>query len=148
MVHISYRAAVSGDEAGILEVFAEVAPEVPTAVRDGTEELIERLVSSGQSLVAVDADDNLVGYALAEPQDSETLSLFYVGVSKAARDQRVCSGLISKLKENNAPIVADVQSDNKSAMLERFKHFDFIEIPTVFGGKTKLRWEPPKGPPA
>jgi hypothetical protein len=57
--HSSYRVAVSGDEAGILKVFAEVAPEVPTSVVPQTEPILERLVASGQSWVAVGADDNI-----------------------------------------------------------------------------------------
>jgi hypothetical protein len=59
----AYRAAVSGDEAGILKVFAEVASEVPTSVLPQTEGIVQRLVASGQSWVAVDADGNIVGYA-------------------------------------------------------------------------------------
>jgi len=57
----TYRVAVSGDEAGILTVFEEVAPEVPTAVLPQTEGIVQRLVASGQSQVAVDVDGNIVG---------------------------------------------------------------------------------------
>ena len=39
-----YRAAVSGDEAGILRVFGEVASEVPTSVLPQTEGIVQRLV--------------------------------------------------------------------------------------------------------
>jgi ribosomal protein S18 acetylase RimI-like enzyme len=147
----TYRVAVSGDEAGILKVFAEVAPEVPTAVRSGTEKLIQGLVASGQSWVAVDVDDNIVGYVLAEPYDSKTLSLAYLGVSKAARNQRVSSSLISKLQEIGAPIVTDVRANNKSSMVEIFEHFGFVKMPPdVFSAdRTKLRWDKPKkNPPA
>ncbi len=144
----TYRVAVSDDEAGILKVFAEVAPEVPTAVRDGTKDLIHELVESGKSLVAVDAASAIVGYALAAPHDHETLSLVYLGVSKAARNQHVATDLVSKLKESGARILTDVRPDNKSSMVERFKHFGFVKIPTVFEG-TKLRWDKPKdSPPA
>ena len=140
---LAYRVAHSGDEPGILKIFEEVAPEVPTAVRSGTEELIKRYVKSGQSWVAVDADGGIIGYALAEPHDSKTLSLVYLGVSKAERNQRVSSSLISRLQGIGAPIVTDVRSDNKSSMVERFEHFGFVKTPTVFTGKTKLRWETP-----
>lgn len=145
---LTYRVADSGDEPGILKIFEEVAPEVPTAVRCGTEALIQELVAPGQSLVAVDADGEVVGYALAKPQDHETLALYYLGVSKAVRNQHASSALVAKLKEIGVPIVSDVQSDNKSSMLERFEHFGFVKIPTVFMGKTKLCWDPVKDPPA
>jgi hypothetical protein len=55
-----------GNMWGILKVFAEVAPEVPTSVLPQTEGIIQRLVASGQSWVAVDTDGNVVGYALAD----------------------------------------------------------------------------------
>jgi acetyltransferase (GNAT) family protein len=140
--HPTYRVAVSGDEAGILKVFAEVAPEVPTAVRSGTEDLIQRLVSTGCTWVAVDANGIIIGYALAEPHDSKTLSLVYLGVCKAAQNQHVCSSLISKLQEIGDPIVTDVRSNNKSSMVERFEHFGFVKG-DINADRTKLRWQKP-----
>lgn len=136
----TYRVAVATDEAGILNVFAEVAPEVPTSVLPQTEAIIQRLVASGQSWIAVDADDKIVGYALAEPCDSKTLSLVYMGVSNAARNQQVSSSLTSKLRKSGAPIITDVRSNNKSSMVERFEHFGFVKT-DVNGDRTKLRWE-------
>ena len=80
----TYRVAVPGDEPAILNIFAEVAPEVPTAVRPQTEGIIKELVATGNSWVAIDADDKIVGYALAA-MDTNTLSLVFLGVSKTAR---------------------------------------------------------------
>lgn len=74
----TYRVAVPGDEAAILNIFAEVAPEVPTAVRPQTEGIIKELVATGNSWVAIDADDKIVGYALAA-MDTNTLSLVLSG---------------------------------------------------------------------
>ncbi|MET3334591.1 MULTISPECIES: GNAT family N-acetyltransferase [Bradyrhizobium] len=138
--NVVYRIAVPDDEVGILLVFAEVAREVPTAVRPQTTAYITRYVASGQSLIAVDARGNIVGYALAEPHDKETLSLVYLGVSKAARGQHVSSALISKLKEIGAPIITDVRSDNKSSMVARFLRFGFVKTDDD-GNRTKLRWQ-------
>jgi hypothetical protein len=145
----SYRVAVPGedgtfpvwkkDEAAILNVFAEVACEVPTAVRPQTEGIIKELVATGDSWVAIDADDQVVGYALAA-MGNNTLSLVYMGVSKTARNQRVSSSLISKLKESGAPIITDVRSNNTSSMVERFEHFGFVKS-DVNSDRTKLRWE-------
>ncbi|MCK1271558.1 MULTISPECIES: GNAT family N-acetyltransferase [unclassified Bradyrhizobium] len=136
----TYRVAVSSDQAGILEVFAEVASEVPTAVRPQTEAYIKRFVASGQSWVATDADGKIIGYALAE-KAADIISLAYLGVAKKARGQHISTALVSKLKESGVPIVTDVQSDNKSSMVDRFGRFGFVKTPTVFTGKTKLRWE-------
>jgi ribosomal protein S18 acetylase RimI-like enzyme len=137
--NVVYRVAVPSDEVGILLVFAEVAPEVPTRVYPDTLGRIEGLVATGLSWVAVDADDEIVGYALAYSHDN-TIYLSYLGVSKIARDQHISTALASKLKESGAPIVTDVRPDNKSSMVERFARFGFVEIPNVFAG-TKLRWE-------
>lgn len=43
--------------------------------------IIKELVATGDSWVAIDADDKIVGYALAA-MDTNTLSLVYLGVSK------------------------------------------------------------------
>ncbi len=89
--------------------------------------LIQRLVASGRSRVAVDAEGTIVGYALAEPHDSKTLSLVYLGVAKMARDQHVSSLLTSKLEEVGAPIITDVRSNNQSSMTERFERLGFVK---------------------
>jgi hypothetical protein len=136
------RVAVPDDEVGILLVFAEVAPEVPTVVRPQARAYIARYVASGQSLIAVDALGNIVGYALAEPHDKETLSLVYLGVSKTVRGQHISSVLISTMKEIGAPIITDVRSDNKSSMVQRFLGFGFFKTDDD-GNRTKLRWERP-----
>ncbi|MDU1493721.1 MAG: GNAT family N-acetyltransferase [Bradyrhizobium sp.] len=143
---ISYRVAVSDDAAGVLRVFAEVAPEVPTAVRSMTKELIERLVATGQSWVATDDTGSVVGYALAEGDD-KAIWLVYLGVSKAARNQRVSSSLIAGLKETGRPIDTDVRSNNASSMVERFEHFGFVKT-DVNKDRTKLRWEKSASPSA
>ncbi|MBP0115089.1 MULTISPECIES: GNAT family N-acetyltransferase [Bradyrhizobium] len=138
--NMAYRVAAPGDEVGILLVFAEVAPEVPTRVYPETLGRIEGSVATGLSWVAVDADDQIVGYALAYGHDS-TIYLDYLGVSKTARNQHISRVLVSKLKESGMPIETNVRPDNKSSKAERFACFGFVEIPNHFDGK-KLRWEP------
>lgn len=137
--NVSCRVAVSGDEVGILLVFAEAAAEVPTRVYPDTLGTIEGFVATGESWVAIDANDQIFGYALASKYDN-TISLTYLGVSKTARDRHISTALVSKLKESGAPIVTDVRPDNKSSMAERLARFGFVEMPNVFAG-TKLRWE-------
>jgi hypothetical protein len=134
-----YRIAVPGDEAAILDVFAEVASEVPTAVRPQTEGIIQGLVATGVSWVAIGANGNIVGYALASIYDN-TVSLVYLGVSKIARNEHVSSSLIAKLQESGAPIMTDVRSNNASSMVERFERFGFVKG-DVNPDRTKLRWE-------
>ena len=142
--NVAYRLAVPGDVVGILLVFAEAAPEVPTRVYPDTSGRIEGSVATGLSWVAVDADEKIVGYALAYSHDN-TIYLDYLGVSKTARNQHISTTLVSKLKESSALIVTDVRPDNRSSMVERFARFGFVEMPTRFPG-TKLRWEQPTKP--
>jgi hypothetical protein len=138
---LTYRAAVPDDEGGILGVFGEVAAEVPTAVRPQTEAIIHRFVSSGASLVAIDGDGKVIGYALAESDGNGGISLMYLGVAKAARSKRICSSIISQLKKHGMPITASVRHNNKSSMADRFKHLEFTES-EVREEETKFRWEP------
>ncbi|MFK4507081.1 hypothetical protein LPJ38_26820 [Bradyrhizobium daqingense] len=144
----SYRVAKPDDVDGILRVFAEVAPEVPTRVYEfakgdhtDTRQSIARWVETGQSWVATDATGTVVGYALAEGND-KALSLVYLGVGKAARNQHVCSSLVSKLKEASAAITTDVRSDNKSSMVDIFEHLEFAKG-DINQDRTKLHWKRP-----
>jgi hypothetical protein len=137
---ITYRTAIADDEDDILTIFAEVADEVPTiGVKEGTKELVARLVASRASLVALDADGKIVGYALAEP-DGKGLSLFYLGVTGAARDKHVCSGIVARMKEHRLPITASVRHNNKSSMAERFEHLGF-KVLEKQQDQTKFRWQ-------
>ncbi|WP_271593760.1 GNAT family N-acetyltransferase [Bradyrhizobium sp. CCBAU 65884] len=135
---ITCRVAASNDLVGILKVFEEVAPEVPTRVYPETKGYIDAWVGTGKSWVATDANGTIVGYALAEGDD-KALSLIYLGVSKAARGQGVCSSLISKLKGARVSINTDVRSDNKSSMVDRFLHFGFVKG-NIDKDRTKLHW--------
>lgn len=139
---LTYRVAGSDDVDAILAVFAEAAPEVPTRVIDGTKGLIARLVATGASLVAIDEGGNVVGYALAESDGNGGISLIYLGVAKAARGKRICTTIVSRLKDHGVPISASVRHDNKSSMADRFEHLGFAVIEGLLEGETKFRWEP------
>jgi ribosomal protein S18 acetylase RimI-like enzyme len=132
------------DHAGVFKVFEEVAPEVPTRVYDDTAARIAEDIALGESWIAIDEAGIIVGYALAGTHDGE-FTLAYLGVSKSAREEKVSSTLISKLKEKGIPINADVRANNKSSMIERFEKMGFFrrnEDPSPFEkDRTKLRWE-------
>lgn len=139
---ISYRTAVADDVAEILTIFAEVAPEVPTiGVVEGTKGRVEGWVATGASLVALDVDDKIVGYALAEGDGGDGISLVYLGVTGAARGKRICSGIIARLKEHGMPINASVRHNNQGLMAERFERFGF-EVLEKQQDQTKYRWKP------
>jgi hypothetical protein len=139
---ITYRTAVADDVDDILAIFAEVAPEVPTrGVIEGTKELVASWVKTGASLVALDADGKVVGYALAEGDGKEGISLVYLGVTGVARGKRICSGIVALLKEHGMPITASVRHNNKSAMAGRFERPGF-EVLETQQDQTKFRWQP------
>jgi N-acetylglutamate synthase-like GNAT family acetyltransferase len=138
------RVAVPDDGSAILAIFAEVAPKVPTAVRDGTKELIERFAAVGDSLVAVDPEGNIVGYALVWPDRDDAIELVYLGVATASQNQGACSSLVSGLKTRNVAINASVRHNNTSSMADRFKRLGFAVIEVREGEQTKFRWEPSK----
>ena len=94
----TYRVAVPGDEAAILNVFAEVAPEVPTAVRPQTEGIIKELVATGDSWVAIDADDKIIGYpTIRSPHMA--MSSFYKLSSSFNRELRSMCFLKSNVQK-------------------------------------------------
>jgi hypothetical protein len=140
--NITYRTANADDVDDILTIFAEVAPEVPTiGVVEGTKELAAGWVATGASSVALDVDGKVVGYALAEGDGKDGISLVYLGVTGAARGKRVCSGIVAQLKEHGVPITASVRHNNKSSMAERFKRLGF-EVLEKQQDQTKFRWQP------
>jgi ribosomal protein S18 acetylase RimI-like enzyme len=139
---VTYRTAMADDVADILTIFAEVADEVPTiGVIEGTKELVAGLVATGASSVALDENNKIVGYLLAEGDGKGGISLFYLGVTSAARGKRVCSRIVARLKERGVPITASVRHNNKSAMAERFKRLGF-DVLQAQEDQTKFRWEP------
>jgi hypothetical protein len=94
---IEYRLADSDDGTGILAVLKEVASEIPVSLGTPDAEavmqaIIEDCCNSGESWVAVDTSDTVVGLVLAKPNKLErfqlengAVSLRYIGVSKARR---------------------------------------------------------------
>jgi N-acetylglutamate synthase-like GNAT family acetyltransferase len=138
---ITYRTATAADVDDILTIFGEVAPEVPTKVRTQTKELVEGWVAMGASLVALDSDGKVVGYALTRDDGKGGIELVYLGVTGAARGKRVCSGIVARLKEHDMPITASVRDDNQSSMAGRFERLGF-KVLEKQPEQTKFRWKP------
>jgi hypothetical protein len=98
-------------------------------------------VATGASSVALDADGKVVGYALAEGDGKDGISLVYLGVTGTARGKRICSGIVAGLKEHDVPITAAVRHNNKSSMADRFERLGF-EVLEKQQEQTKFRWQP------
>ena len=107
---INYRVAVQDDEPEILVLFKEVAPEIPIPLEEpGTEDrmITEIVQCRGGSWVAVDANGNVVGFALARPDlraNDRATSLKYIGVSGSSRGLGISSKLVKNLKAKGVPL--------------------------------------------
>jgi hypothetical protein len=68
------------------------------------------MAQSGKSWVAVDADGNVVGVALARKDihDQKAISLRYIGLGKNSRGLAISSTLMEKLKADGAPLTASL----------------------------------------
>jgi ribosomal protein S18 acetylase RimI-like enzyme len=148
---IEYRVADSNDGAGILTVLKEVAPEIPVSLgapgaEAAMQAIIEDCCNSGESWVAVDSADTVLGFVLAKPDnlerfqlENEALSVRYIGVSKASRGQGISGALMEKLKGKGAPITASVLHTNKSDMANRLSAIGFTNK-GADAKEARLRW--------
>ncbi len=148
-----YRVANGDDETDILAVLEEVAPEIPVSLdtpahQEAIKAIIVECCASGDSWVAVDADDTIVGFALAKPDVMErfhhgnnALSLRYIGVNKNSRQCGIFSALMKKLMGKGVPLTASVLHTNCSDMANRLMKFDFAKAGSD-AKEIKLRWAP------
>jgi hypothetical protein len=118
------------------------------AHQEAIKTIIVECCDSGESWVAVDAGDTVVGFALAKPDVIErlhhrnnALSLRYIGVNKTSRQRGIFAGLMEKLISNGVPLTASVLHSNCSDMANRLMKVEFTKVES--GAKeTKLRWAP------
>jgi hypothetical protein len=148
-----YRVANGDDAAGILTVLQEVAPEIPLSLdtperQEAMQAIVAECCASGESLVAVDADDAVVGFVLAKPDrlerffhKNQALSLRYIGVKKAWRRHGIFAGLMEKSMAKGVPLTASVLHHNQSAMADRLVKVGYEKVESD-AKETRLRWAP------
>ena len=99
-----------------------------------------------QSWIAVDANDQVVGFILARPdvyKCQAAIFISYVGVRAELRRRRIFSTLIEKLKANGVPLVANVLHRNRSSMVDNLQKVGFKKIESDFDTvQTKMVWSP------
>jgi N-acetylglutamate synthase-like GNAT family acetyltransferase len=146
---VDYRVASRNDETGILDVLAEVAPEIPVSIDASDSQhpirgIIRECHESGKSWVAVDADGKVVGCVLAKKDihDVQAISLRYIGVSGNSRRRRIFATLMEKMKASGAPLTASVLHGNQSAMADLLVKMGFTKVGSD-PKETELRWTPP-----
>lgn len=150
-----HRIATPDDARGIFSVLAEVALEIPVSLDTcGRQKAIfskvKECASSGESLVAIDGDERVIGFLLVEPDKMErsfcnnmALHLPYGGVTASWRGQRIFSALIRQVMSRKVPLTATVKAANLSKMATRLPQLGFQNAgPGSFPKETDFRWQP------
>ena len=147
------RKASDTDHTDILAVLEEVASEIPvlldTSARlEAMKSIIVECCATGDSLVAVDSTETIVGFVLAKPDTLErfyhengAISLRYVGVGKQSRQQGIFAALMDELLSQRVPVTAEVLHTNQSNMSDRLTSLGY-EVTEADDKQTKLRWTP------
>jgi GNAT superfamily N-acetyltransferase len=150
---IAYRQAALGDAAEILDLLLVLAPEMPLQIETLEREetlyaLIRNCARSGESWVALDQSERIVGFVLAEPAqlgrhyaEGELIELRHAGVAAAHRSQRIFSELLAKVLGRMQPVVTSVNPLNRAAMAVRLVKRGFRPTGAA-GGETRFRWDP------
>lgn len=150
---ITYRQARLDEAADILAVLIEIAPEIPVQVEPLEREeslyaLIRNCARSGESWAAVDEAGRIVGFVLAEPDQTrrhyaehEILELRYGGVLKTHRRRGIFTALVTQLLNRMVPIMASVSPANQSGAAQLLEKLGFHNIESP-GGEQRLRSNP------
>ena len=153
MAAIAYRQAELGEAADILAVLLEVAPEIPVSVDTLEQEealyaLIRNCGRVGESWVALDEEERIVGFVLIDPEvlerhyaEHEIFDLRYAGVAPEHRGHGIFRTLISKVQSRLVPVTAIVPPHNRLGVAARLEKFGFRQTGSP-GGERVLRWDP------
>ena len=154
MTAIAYRQARIDDAADIHALLLRLAPEIPVLIdtlerEEALYALIRTCARSGESWVATDELDRVVGFVIVDPDqfgrhyaEHEILELRYAGVAPDQRNHGIFASLIAKVLARMVPVTATIPPQNRSDMAARLEDFGFR--PT--GGERRFRWEPGAGP--
>jgi len=145
------------EAADILAVLTELAPEIPVQVEPLEREealyaLIRNCARSGESWVALDDANGIVGFLLAQPDQTrrhyaehEILELRYGGVVKTHRRRGIFTGLVERVLARMVPVAATVSPANQSGTVRLLVKLGFENIGSP-GGEQRLRWNPGTAP--
>jgi GNAT superfamily N-acetyltransferase len=157
MAGIAYRPATLDDAAEIHALLLRLAPEIPALVdtlerEEALYALIRNCGRSGESWVALNEQERIIGFVLVDPDllerhyaEYEILELRYAGVAPEHRGQGVFATLIAKVLARMLPVTVTVPSHNRSNMATRLERLGFRQAGSI-GGEHQLRWDPGGGP--
>ena len=121
-----YRLATTDDASAIFAVLEEVAPEIPVRL-DTQRTCIQEGIGSGNAWIALDRDNQVVGFLMAEP-DREALELSYGGVRTSHREHHIFPTLVKKMMAKGVPLTATVMHSNESNTVNRLLKLDFTKV--------------------
>jgi GNAT superfamily N-acetyltransferase len=150
---IAYRQARVEDAADIHALLLRLAPEIPLLVdtlerEEALYALIRACGRSGESWVALDERERIIGFILVDPEllerhyaEYEILDLRYAGIAPEHRGHGVFGTLVAKVLARMVPVTAIVPPQNRSDMAARLEKFGFRQTGSP-GGERIFRWEP------
>ena len=150
---ITYRPAVLDEAADILAVLIEIAAEIPVQIEPLEREealyaLIRNCARSGESWVAVDETNRIVGFLLVEIAQArrhyaehEVLELRYGGVAGTHRNRGIFTNLVTRVFDRMLPVTASVSPANRSGAADLLQKLGFRRDSSP-GGEQHLRWDP------
>jgi GNAT superfamily N-acetyltransferase len=148
----AYRPARIEDAADIHALLLRLAPEIPLLVdtlerEEALYALIRNCGRLGESWVALDEQERIVGFVLVDPEqlerhyaEHEIFDLRYAGVAPEHRGRGVFGALIAKVLARLVPVTAIVPPRNRWNVAARLEKFGFR--PTGSPGDRVFRWEP------
>ena len=157
MPGIAYRPARIEDAAEVHALLLRLAPEIPLLVdtlerEEALYALIRNCGRVGESWVALDEDERIIGFVLVDPEvlerhyaEHEILDLRYAGVAPEHRGHGIFRTLISKVQARLVPVTVIVPPHNRFDVAARLEKFGFRPTGSL-GGEHGFRWEPGDGP--
>ena len=150
---IAYRRAGLDDAGDIHALLLRLAPEIPLLVdtlerEEALYALIRTCARSGESWLALDQANRIVGLVLVEPNqlgrhyaEHEVLDLRYAGVAADHRNHGIFANLITKVFARMVPVITAVPQQNRSEMPRRLGRLGFRQTGSP-EGERRFRWEP------
>ena len=150
---IAYRLARIEDAAEIHALLLRLAPEIPLLVdtlerEEALYALIRNCGRVGESWVALDKQERIVGFVLIDPEvlerhyaEHEIFDLRYAGVAPEHRGHGIFRTLIAKVQSRLVPVTVIVPLHNRLDVAARLEKFGFRQTGSP-GGEQHLRWEP------
>jgi GNAT superfamily N-acetyltransferase len=153
MTAFAYRVATVADAADIFAVLQVLAAEIPVLLdtlerEEAMYARVRNWARSGESWVAVDGEDRIVAFVLAELNqvgrfwgEHEVIDLHYAGVAQGHRNQGIFGALMRQILGRMVPVTVTVSAANRSPIVRRLERLGFRRAgPGV--GEQQFRWKP------